>query len=169
VSARAAISGDVRSIHALIALYAAKNLLLPRSEREIRRRLSDFVVISRASRVLACASLDSCVSGFAELRSVAVAPKSRGCGLGAELVKFALAEARRRNFSRVFAVTSSPEFFFRFGFTAVPRQSLTEKIERDCLACSRRVVCRLSAVSICLDADASRTASQAEFFHLALA
>jgi amino-acid N-acetyltransferase len=166
VSARAAISADVRSIHALVALYAAENLLLPRSESEIGLRLADFVVISRAGRVLACASLDPCAAGLAELRSVAVAPESRGCGLGAELLEFALAEARRRNFSRVFAVTSSPKFFFRFGFAAVARQSLTEKIERDCVTCSRHAACRLSAVSIHLDTDALRSASQEEFFRL---
>jgi len=56
------------------------------------------------------------------------------------------AEARRREITRVFAVTHAPHFFLHRGFAAVSRQSLTEKIERDCRACPMRRSCKLVAV-----------------------
>jgi len=142
---RAKIS-DAATIHSLVAHYAAQGLLLPRAPEEIRANIGHFIVQEDGQRVVSCLSLESYGADLAEVRSIAVAPENRGQGLGARLIAFALAEAGRRGIARVFAVTHAPQFFERQGFTAAARQSLTEKIERDCRTCSQQRTCKLVAV-----------------------
>jgi amino-acid N-acetyltransferase len=142
---RAKIS-DAPAIHALIAHYAAQGLLLPRAVEEIRANIGHFIVQEQNSRVLSCLSLESYGADLAEIRSIAVDPENRGQGLGAHLIASALNEAHRRGIARVFAVTHAPKFFERQGFAAATRQSLAEKIERDCRTCSQQRTCELVAV-----------------------
>jgi len=142
---RAKIS-DVAAIYALVAQYAAQGLLLPRAAEEIRANIGHFIVQEDGHCVVGCLSLESYGADLAEIRSIAVNPENRGQGLGARLIASALSEARRRGIARVFAVTHAPKFFERQGFAAAARQSLTEKIERDCRSCSQQRTCELVAV-----------------------
>jgi amino-acid N-acetyltransferase len=142
---RAKIS-DAPAIHSLVAHYAAQGFLLPREAEEIQVNIGHFIVQEDGHRVVSCLSLESYGADLAEIRSVAVGPENRGQGLGARLIASALDEARRRGIARVFAVTHAPQFFERQGFATAARQSLTEKIERDCRACSQQRTCKLVAV-----------------------
>jgi N-acetylglutamate synthase-like GNAT family acetyltransferase len=88
---------------------------------------------------------------LAEVRSLAVDPELRGRGLGVRLVKAALDLGERRRIARVFALTSVPDFFVRQGFSLSTRHSLYEKIDRDCIHCSKSRTCKLAAVVVDLD------------------
>lgn len=146
MKARKATHVDADAIYRLIAGYAEEGLLLPRSEEEIARNISNFLVLMNKERLAGCVALESYGPDLAEIRSLAISPEIRGRGLGARLTKFAIQEARRRRIARLFAVTGAPEFFVRQGFGRASRQSLTEKIERDCRACPKRRSCKLVAV-----------------------
>ncbi len=146
--ARRARIPDVASIHELIAHYSDQGLLLARTEEEIRRNIGHFLVQTNSRQVVGCLSLEKYSADLAEIRSVAVAPEARGCGIGAKLIAFALEEARQSGIARVFAVTHAPQFFERQGFLASPRKLLTEKIERDCCTCVKRRSCKLIAVIV---------------------
>jgi len=146
MTARQAKIADAPAIYRLISHYAGMGLLLPRAEDEIRRNIGHFLVHKLMGRVVSCVALETYGLDLAEIRSLAVDPEIRGRGMGARLLEFALAEARRREIARVFAVTHAPEFFLRQGFAAADRRSLTEKIERDCRACPKRRSCKLVAV-----------------------
>lgn len=137
---------DVPALHALISYYAAQGLLLPRAEEEIRTKLNHFLVLRENGRLLGCLALEPYGADLAEIRSLAVEECARGRGLGARILEFALAEAARRGFARVFAVTHAPEFFEQHGFTRIPRTALEEKIERDCCGCAKQQTCTLAAV-----------------------
>ena len=137
---------DAGAIRQLVAHYAEQGLLLPRAEEEIRRNISHFLVLEEKQQIVGCLSLESYGTDLAETRSVAVSPERRGEGLGANLVEFALLEARRRGIARVFAVTHAPPFFEQQGFVAASRHSLPEKIERNCRTCPKQRSCKLVAV-----------------------
>src|ERR1700722_14566732 len=145
--ARRAKLSDAPAIYGLIAHYAGHGLLLSRSEEEIRRNIGHFIVLLNAERCVGCLSLEKYSADLAEIRSIAVDPEVRGCGIGAKLLDFALQEARKRGIARVFAVTHAPEFFERQGFIASPRKLLMEKVERDCRTCAKRRSCKLIAVT----------------------
>ena len=145
--ARRAKLSDVSAIYGLIAHYSGQGLLLSRSEEEIRRNIGHFLVLLNSDRFVGCLSLEKYSAELAEIRSVAVDPEVRGCGIGAKLISFALQEARKKGIARVFAVTNAPEFFERQGFIASPRKMLIEKVERDCRTCAKCRSCKLVAVT----------------------
>jgi amino-acid N-acetyltransferase len=137
----------------MIAHYAAKGLLLPREEEEIRANADHFVVLVEGEQLLGCVALEAYGADLAEIRSLAVAPEIHGRGAGGRLLKAAMSAARGRRIARVFAVTHAPEFFGRQGFTASTRWALPEKIERDCRECPKAKRCKLVAVvaTVCPD------------------
>jgi amino-acid N-acetyltransferase len=144
---RRARAADAHAVFALISHYAAQGLLLPRAEDEIREHMDHFLVLTLTGRVVGCVALEPYGADLAEIRSLAVAPEHAGNGRGARLVRFALAVAKRRKIARVFAVTHAPHFFERLGFARTERQSITEKVERDCCTCPKQESCTLIAVS----------------------
>ena len=143
---RRARTSDVPAILRLITHYSEQGLLLARTDEEIRRNIVHFLVQTDYHRVVGCLSLEKYGTDLAEIRSVAVDPETRGCGIGANLIAFALEEARESGIARVFAVTHAPQFFERQGFVASSRKLITEKIERDCCTCAKRRSCKLIAV-----------------------
>jgi len=146
MSVRHATLADVPAIYRLITHYAQQSALLRREKEEICGNIGNFLVHSDGHSVVGCISLESYGTELSEIRSIAVAPEIIGRGIGSGLIESALAEARRRKIVRVFAVTHVPQLFLRSGFTAVPRQLLTEKIDRDCQKCPQRSSCKLTAV-----------------------
>jgi amino-acid N-acetyltransferase len=65
------------------------------------------------------------------LRSVAVDPAYRGQGLGAELVRAAIDLARRRGLQQLYLLTTTAEGYFpRFGFQAIPRDSVAPEVQQ---------------------------------------
>lgn len=144
--ARKACAADAEAIHALITHYAAQGLLLPRTQEDVREHVERFLVLEEDRRVIGCVALESYGADLAEIRSLAVAPGTQGHGVGARLLRFAVVMARRRRIARIFAVTHAPEFFARQGFIAAKRQSIPEKVERDCRSCPKQRTCQLVAV-----------------------
>jgi amino-acid N-acetyltransferase len=149
--ARIARAGDTAAVHRLIAHYAGEGLLLPRTESEIRKNISHFLVLvekrNGEEKLLGCVALEPYGPDLAEIRSLAVAPEARGQGrnIGDRLMKAAMDTARRRKIVRLFALTHRDEFFTRYGFTPGPRQMVPEKIERDCVTCPKEQRCKLVA------------------------
>lgn len=161
MKARRAKSGDAAAIHGLISHYAKSGNLLPRTLEEVQAHIDHFLLLVGPARkdvrgeapkdrsedeLLGCVALEPYGADLVEIRSLAVAPEHRGCGIGAKLLHAALAFARRRKFARVFAVTAETDFFLRQGFSPTKRTTLTEKIERDCRTCPKERTCQLVAV-----------------------
>jgi amino-acid N-acetyltransferase len=146
VRSRVARAADAEAIFSLIEQYAAQGLLLPRTLENVRECISHFLVMVDGDAVIGCVALEPYGADLAEVRSLAVAGGHEGHGLGARLLRFAVAVAKRRRIARVFAVTHAPEFFTRQGFTASVRQSIPEKIARDCNTCPKEPTCHLTAV-----------------------
>ena len=148
---------DVAGISRLIFDYAAQGLLLPRSAEDVRAHLDRFIVLTElvpsmddrpgasapSERLLACVALEPYGRDLAEVRSLAVRSDEQGRGLGGRLLEAAIRTARRRKTARIFAVTHAPALFERHGFAAAPRETVPEKIERDCRTCSKRRRCKL--------------------------
>ena len=152
---------DSAAVHHLIEHYVAEDLLLPRSEDEIREHIERFLVLTETQngeeKLLGCVALEPYGPDLAEVRSIAVAPEARGHGLaiGDRLMKAAIDTARRRKIARLFAVTHRPDFFDRYGFSSGPRQMVPEKIDRDCATCPKKDHCSLVATVavICPERD----------------
>lgn len=141
VSLRKARARDVAPLLALINGYAARGLLLARSEDSLRERLADFTVALEDGQLVGCGALSELGPGLCELRSLAVRADRAGRGLGRRLVEQLLLEAGERGFAEVLALTRSVPFFAALGFAATRRERFLDKLKADCQACPMNLCC----------------------------
>jgi amino-acid N-acetyltransferase len=130
---------DVRSIHEILTYYANQALLLPRSLYELYDHLRDFYVAEEEAdgRLLGTCTLCISWEDLGEIRSLAVVGEAQSRGLGSKLVEACLAEAGNLGLSRVFVLTTTKEFFSRFGFREIEKSQLPHKIWADCIKCPK--------------------------------
>jgi len=128
---RPAHAGDVAAIHSIVRRYAAQGALLPRTRRNIRDAINDYVVVVDANRrVLGCAALSVYSESLAEVSSVAVARSAQGKGLGTMAVRGAEALARERGIIELFAMTTAESFFESLGYERSSVEQYPEKLAR---------------------------------------
>jgi amino-acid N-acetyltransferase len=140
------VEGDVPALLALINGYAERGLLLPRTEASIRARLAEFTVAEVDGEVAGCAALTELGPGLAEVRSLAVRAGDGGRGIGHALVEALVAEAGRRGFHEVLALTRRTSFFEALGFQAVRREHFLDKLMVDCQTCPMNLCCDETAM-----------------------
>ncbi len=131
---------DVKSIHKILARYADKAILLPRSLSELYDHLRDFYVIENSEvkgSLLGVCSLSISWEDLGEIRALAVVEESQKEGLGSMLVEACLSEAVELGLSRIFVLTLIKGFFARFGFKEVEKSLLPHKIWADCVKCPK--------------------------------
>ena len=135
---RKARMSDVKGIHGLIAEYARKGDMLPRSLADIYENLRDyFVFLGNDGELVGSAAIHIMWEDLAEVRSLAVREGEMRRGIGTQLVESCISEAIVLGIARVFALTYKPEFFEKLGFHIVDKAELPQKIWTDCLKCSK--------------------------------
>jgi len=134
---------DVKRIHALINLYAQKDLMMPRSLNEIYEYLRDFWVYELKGKIFGCAALH--VVGWedlAEVKCLAVDDSCQKKGIGTNLVKMCLEEAGTLGIKKIFVLTYIPTFFKNFGFKDIDKAKLPHKIWAECCNCPKFPDCK---------------------------
>jgi len=137
---------DIPALLALINGFAARGIMLPRTEFELAENLRDFNVVQTDSGVSGCAALHFYTPRAAEVRSLAIHPELQGHGAGRILVEALEAEAQAFGVEDVFAFTYVPDFFLKLGFTTLERGELPLKAWKDCLRCPKFQCCDEVAV-----------------------
>jgi len=161
--ARKAAMHDIPAILQVINGYAAKGIMLPRTEFEMSEAIRDFTVITRVTELLGCGALHFYSPSVGEIRSLAVAEAAKTQGVGRQLVEALSAEAETFNLDAVFAFTYVVEFFQKVGFQVVERGILPLKAWKDCLRCPKFHACDEIAVLRVLRPERwDRTAPQFE-------
>jgi amino-acid N-acetyltransferase len=138
--------GDIAQLLRLINGYAARGIMLPRTEFEISENLRDFSVIHGADRLAGCAALHFYTPTMGEIRSLAVDPEFQGSGAGRRLMESLEEEAQAFGLEAVFAFTYIPNFFAKLGFAEIERGELPLKAWKDCLRCPKFQCCDEIAV-----------------------
>jgi N-acetylglutamate synthase-like GNAT family acetyltransferase len=138
---RAAGVRDLPSLERFISSYTHDGTLLARTRANLVLHLRDFEVAVVRRKLVGCGALQVVDSALGEIRSVAVDPAWRGAGIGSDLLRALLADARRLGLRRVFCLTRRADFFAQHGFREVPKDRFPAKVWGDCLACPRRHAC----------------------------
>jgi amino-acid N-acetyltransferase len=146
IKIRAAKESDIDGVLALVNGYAAENLMLPRTAEQIRRALPGFLVATSGGKMVGCGSNVPLTPRLTELRSLAVAPETRGTGLGKRLVEALIVAARDAGYAQICALTLNEGFFGACGFATVDRWALTPKIWQECIYCQKFDKCDEIAV-----------------------
>ena len=165
---RPAKEEDVPAIVDLVNTYAAQNLMLPRSPREVERTLTSWLVAEQDGRVIGCGALSILSPDLAEIRSLAVAPDRAGKGIGSRLVQKLVEKARQLGLKQVAALTLRQSFFERQGFEVVDRWALSPKIWSECVYCPKFHRCDEIAVAMNLVEDADLPPARGDRQHLSL-
>ncbi len=134
---------DARDIHRLISHFAKTGQVIPRPLSEIYEHIREFFVFVPEGKDLlagACA-LHITWEDLAEIRSLVVSEEHQGEGVGAELVKACLEEARELGIPKVFVLTNAPAFFQKLGFELVEKTRLPHKVWADCVKCPKFPEC----------------------------
>ena len=91
-------------------------------------QLDHFHAIYAGDRLAAAGALEP-AGAAALLRSIVVAPGSRGRGLGRRITGFLLAQARADGFRAIYLLTeTAADYFTRFGFVPTPRAGVPAAI-----------------------------------------
>jgi amino-acid N-acetyltransferase len=128
---------DIKPIQELINSFARQNIMLSRSLNELYENMRDFWVAEEKGKVVGCSALHISWDNLAEIKSVAVAKKYQGQGIGRELVEVCLEEAADLGAKKIFVLTYKPEYFKKFGFKRVKHESLPHKIWAECINCCK--------------------------------
>ena len=146
VRLRKAIEADVAPLLALINGYAARDLLLRRTEDSLRSCLDDFWVAEEDGEIVGCGALTALGPGLGEVRSLAVREDRSGRGIGRAIVERLLDVAAERELVEVLALTRRVPFFEALGFHVTRRERFLDKLMVDCRACPLNLCCDETAV-----------------------
>ncbi len=150
---RKAVMHDIQPILDLINGYAARGVMLPRTEFEMSEAIRDFTVVTLGDRLLGCGALHFYTPTLGEIRSLAVAEQAKTRGVGRTLVEALVAEAQEYELHAAFAFTYVVEFFQKVGFHVVERGALPLKAWKDCVRCPKFQACDEIAVLRVLQPD----------------
>lgn len=146
-------------VHDLIKFYSDRRLMLPLSLDELFHRAQAYRIIVEDSdrhpakqcfakeneldlgkkpmgTVLACAHLDIFTPQLAEIKSLAVAETEHGKGYGKTLVMDCEQNAITIGIKKLFVLTYQQDFFSKLGYQVVDRDTLPEKVYKECVKCS---------------------------------
>lgn len=144
---------DAPGIQCLVRHYSARKFLLPRTLDQVCENLRDFFICEKDGEIAGCGALHFW-SELAEIRSLAVAEAYWRHGIGSDIVRACLDEARALAAAEVFVLTYQPEFFERFGFRRVGKDRFPRKIWMDCANCPHFPNCTETALILDLSEPA---------------
>ena len=145
VVVRPAAASDAEPIARLIDSLVEGSSLLSVPADKVRTKIDTYTVAEINGRIAGCVAMRDYGDGLVEVRSLAVAKKHSGLGIGSKLVREAMRRWKNKN-ARIFALTSRTSFFERLGFHLVDKSLFPQKIWRDCDACPKKDQCDEVAV-----------------------
>ena len=139
---RAACESDIPEIYALLKVYSDQQIVLPRSEENIRSYLKNFTVARKDGKLCGCVALRDFGNNLYEVRSLAVHPECQRGGAGRAMVNYCIQKLRDQGIpARLFSLTYQQAFFERLGFAVTDRHQFPEKIWSDCSQCPKHTCC----------------------------
>ncbi|NTW04777.1 MAG: N-acetyltransferase [Peptococcaceae bacterium] len=139
---------DIEEVHQLITNYADGGLMLARSRSMLYEGVREITVAEEDGRLVGVGMLHVMWEDLAEIRALAVHPDYKLRGIGRKMIDEFLAEAKELKIPRVFALTYQAGFFVRCGFKKVSKESLPQKMWRECVDCPKFPNCDEEAVQI---------------------
>ncbi len=137
---RAKVS-DVNQIHELINVYSEQKILLPRTVESLYQNIQSIFVAELDDRVVGSASLSILDKELAEIRSLVVDPNVEKKGIGRLLVEEVVAETSRIGIQKLISLTYQVKFFEKCGFEVTVKDTMPQKVWKDCINCPKMPSC----------------------------
>ena len=138
ITIRKARLPDVAAIVKVTREFGQEGIMIPLSIGDTLERIRNFLVAETPNGdIIGCVAVDPTWDLLVEIRSLAVARNRQGENIGRRLVEAALDEARRFGAEEVFTLTYVPDFFKKFGFAVIDRNTLPHKVWLVCVKCPK--------------------------------
>ena len=141
VEIRKAKVSDVEQVYEMIDEYAKQRVLLPRTKESLYQNLQTIFVAVINDRVVGSASLTIFDKELAEIRSLVVDSKVGNRGIGKLLVKQVVEETKRLGIEKIISLTYQVEFFQKCGFEVTVKDTMPQKVWKDCINCPKMPSC----------------------------
>ena len=129
---------DVAAIVDVTREFGREGIMIPLSIGDTLERLRNFLVAETPEgKIIGCVAVDATWDLLVEIRSLAVARDWHKKSIGRRLVEAALIEAREFGAEEAFTLTYVPDFFKRFGFDIIDRNTLPHKVWLVCVKCPK--------------------------------
>ncbi len=137
---------DTREIFDILTPYVDQGIIIERPRDEIDGSIETFLVARMDGNLYGVVSYHDYGDRLYEIRSLAVRKEVTGSGTGTLLMKAMIERLLGKGAKRIFTLTYSPAFFHRLNFHETPKDSLPEKIWKDCSKCRNRDICGETAL-----------------------
>ena len=137
---------EAEPINGLMRAHIEKGVILQRDVDEIRNAIDTFIIAEHNETVIGAVSRYDYGQGLFEVRSLVVSDEFGKKGVGSILIKNLIRTLIRENAKKIFALSYSPYFFKQNGFFEVPKETLPEKIWKDCQFCKNKDNCGETAL-----------------------
>ena len=154
---RPATAQDITAIVSMVNRFAARNIMLPRTEASVQQTLPDWLVAverveedvqhfvddamemrrTTVEKLAGCGSLVALTDTLVEIRSLAIHEDYQGQGIGGKLVMALVEMAREQEYEQICALTLRSGFFERLGFAVVDRWAISPKVWQACIYCTK--------------------------------
>ncbi|WP_431026719.1 N-acetyltransferase [Lysinibacillus sp. LZ02] len=148
---RKAKVADVPGICKLIEQYAKTGELLIRTQASICEDLLSFYVAVEDNEVIGVGSLYIYDESLSEIRSLAVSEGHMGKGVGKKISQKIVEDAEQLGIGRMISLTYQIEFFSKLGFQIIEKETIPQKVRKDCLGCPKFFACDETAMVINLN------------------
>lgn len=145
---RKAQFADVEQIFKLVNIYAAEGLMLARSRNNLYETLRDMYVAEENGKILGVGGLHIVWDKMAELRTLAVDKQALRRHIGGNIVKHLIEEGKTLGIKRVFTLTYQDKFFASLGFKLANKDTMPQKVWKDCIDCPKFPNCDEIAMDI---------------------
>lgn len=109
---------DIPAVLSLIRPFVESGKLLPRSEEQLSKNCSDYVVYEIDGAIHACAALHVYEENQAEIAAVAVDEHYAHMGIGPKIISYLIEKAKALKTESVFILTTqAADWFEKLGFT----------------------------------------------------
>ena len=133
---------DIPKMQKLIEPEVKEGIILPRSDDEVATNIRSYFTAKDNDKLIGFTALHIHSQNLAEIRSLIVDRAYRGKGIGKELIKQAILEAKSLKVKKIFTLTYEKGFFEKMGFSEIAKELLPEhKIWADCIKCKHFPIC----------------------------
>ena len=142
LSFRKATLSDITAMQILVEPEVMSGVILKRDSDEVATNIRSYQLAFHNEKLVGFCALHIHTTTLAEVRSLIVDDSVRGSGVGSQLIRLALKEAKELGLKEVLSLTYQQAFFERLAFKEIPKESLPEhKIWADCINCKHFPVC----------------------------
>jgi len=133
---------EIPAMQNLVLAEVENGNILVRSEDEMATTIRSYIVVYDNEQLIGFVALHIHSPILCEIRSLVVSQQYRGKGVGSQLIRLAIDEAKEYDLKQILVLTYQQQLFEKFDFAVIDKSSIPDnKIWADCIKCKHFPIC----------------------------